>query len=113
MAWAFVIWFFLPESPLDAGRFFNDVEKEILAARYYETSKARERQPFRMYQFMEALKEIKTWIYLLMGAAIYVSLAYETTGIMLILSFATHRSPHLEPESSSRGDSAVSPPSHS
>jgi len=73
MAWAFVIWFCLPESPLDAGRFFNEKEKEILAARYHETSKARERQPFRMYQFMEAVKDVKTWIYLLMGAAIYVS----------------------------------------
>lgn len=73
MAWAFVIYFFLPDSPLTPGRFFNEREKEILARRFYETATVRDRQPFRWYQFVEALVDPKTWIYLLMGAAIYVS----------------------------------------
>jgi hypothetical protein len=85
MAWAFVIWFFLPDSPLSPGRFFKQEEKDILAQRFYETSRARDRQPFRWYQFKEALLEIKTWIYLLMGAAIYVSFLCPMADTVLTL----------------------------
>lgn len=72
MVWAFVIWFILPDSPLDPGRLFTAREKEILARRFHESSGVRDKQPFRLYQFCEAMKDIKTWIYTLMAAAIYV-----------------------------------------
>lgn len=73
IAWSLVIWFFMPASPLEPGRYFNAVEREILARRFEENPFGKDRQPFRMGQTVEAMLDAKTWIYLLMGVAIYVS----------------------------------------
>jgi hypothetical protein len=74
MAWAFVVYFFLPNSPLDPGRFFNEEERQVLARRFEENPFGKDRQPFRLSQFIEAVLDYRTWVYMLMGAAIYVSL---------------------------------------
>lgn len=85
IAWSFVIWFFLPTSPLEPGRFFSPAEREILARRLEENPFGKDRQPFQMSQFVEALSDLRTWIYLLMGAAIYVShrLGFRFVGLEL------------------------------
>ena len=73
MAWAFVVYFFLPNSPLDPGRFFNEEERQVLARRFEENPFGKDRQPFKLSQFIEAVLDYRTWVYMLMGAAIYVS----------------------------------------
>ena len=73
MAWAFVVWFILPTSPAEPGRFFNDEEKEILAKRLQENPYIRDRQRINVGQLVEAVLDYKTWVYLVLGAAIYVS----------------------------------------
>lgn len=121
MAWAFVIWLVLPDSPLTPGRFFNEREKEILARRFYESAAVRDRQPFRWYQFVEALVDVKTWIYLLMGAAIYVSgtplfpvallHVSKWCNVILMLRLATLLSRRSEHELSNHGGSTLCRPS--
>ncbi|CAD6582813.1 MAG: hypothetical protein TREMPRED_003399 [Tremellales sp. Tagirdzhanova-0007] len=72
IAWAFVIYFTMPTSPLQPGRFFNAEEREILVRRFEENPYGKDRQPFNTKHFIEALLDFKTWIYLLMGASIYI-----------------------------------------
>jgi MFS family permease len=73
IAWSLAIFFLMPSSPLDPGRFFNEAECEILVRRFQENPFGKDKQPFRLDQFIEALLDIKTWIYFLMAASIYVS----------------------------------------
>jgi hypothetical protein len=73
IAWAFVVYFFLPNSPLDPGRFFNAREREVLVRRFEENPYGRDRQPFKVDQVKEAALDVKTYIYFLMASAIYVS----------------------------------------
>lgn len=73
MAWAFVVYFFLPNSPLEPGRFFNEEERRVLARRFEENPFGKDRQPFKLSQFVEAVLDYRTWVYMFMGAAIYVS----------------------------------------
>lgn len=73
IAWSFVIYFFLPNSPLDPGRYFNVREREILVRRFEENPYGRDRQPLKMNQVKEALLDFKTWLYFLIATAIYVS----------------------------------------
>ncbi|WVQ94140.1 hypothetical protein IAU59_001218 [Kwoniella sp. CBS 9459] len=70
--WGFVIWFLMPDTPLRPGRFFNEEEKLILIRRFEENPFGGSQQSIKPYQLVEAVKDIKTWIYLLMGAAIYI-----------------------------------------
>ena len=70
---AFVIYFFLPDSPLSPGRRFTAEEKEILLHRFQENPYGKDRQPFKVSQLVEALTDFKTYTYFLMAAAIYVS----------------------------------------
>lgn len=72
MAWSLIIWFFLPESPLDPGRFFSEEEKAILLRRFEESPYGRDRQTLKGSQAVEALTDIKTYILLLTSAAIYI-----------------------------------------
>lgn len=74
IAWALVIYFFLPNSPLDPGRFFNARERAILVRRFEENPYGRDRQPLKMNQVKEAVLDFKTWLYFLIATAIYVSL---------------------------------------
>lgn len=73
IAWSFVVYFLLPNSPLDPGRFFNAREREVLVRRFEENPYGRDRQPFKLDQVKEAATDIKTYIYFLMASAIYVS----------------------------------------
>ena len=73
IAWSVPIYFLMPTSPLDAGRFFNEREKEILRRRFQENPLCRDRQPFIWSQFKEAMLDWKTYLYLVMSSAIYVS----------------------------------------
>ncbi|WVF66524.1 hypothetical protein IAT40_001264 [Kwoniella sp. CBS 6097] len=70
--WGFVIWFLMPDTPLRPGRFFNEEEKQILIRRFEENPFGSSQQSIKPYQLVEAVLDIKTWIYLLMGAAIYI-----------------------------------------
>ena len=80
IAWSFVIYFFLPNSPTDPGRFFNEQERRVLLRRFEENPFGKDRQPFSRKQFIEALLDYKTYLYLTMGSAIYVgSLAHIRT----------------------------------
>ncbi|OCF34903.1 allantoate permease [Kwoniella heveanensis BCC8398] len=70
--WGFVIWFLMPDTPLRPGRFFNEEEKKILIRRFEENPFGSSQQSIKPYQVIEAVLDVKTWIYLLMGAAIYI-----------------------------------------
>lgn len=63
----------MPESPMNPGRYFDEEERDILARRFEQNPYGKDRLPFKMDQFVEALLDWKTWLYLSMGAAIYVS----------------------------------------
>ncbi|WVQ68063.1 uncharacterized protein L199_006269 [Kwoniella botswanensis] len=70
--WAILIYFIMPDSPLRPGRFFTEREKAILKRRFDENPYGQSQQPIKVYQLAEAVKDIKTWIYFLMGASIYI-----------------------------------------
>ncbi|WVQ84269.1 hypothetical protein IAT38_006421 [Cryptococcus sp. DSM 104549] len=72
IAWAFVIFFLMPDHPLRPGRFFTDEEKVVLARRFEENPFGSSQQSIKPKQITEALVDVKTWLYLLMGAAIYI-----------------------------------------
>lgn len=74
IAWAFVILLFLPISPLAPGRYFSSEEREILSRRFQENPWGKDRMTLKRDQAIEALLDFKTWLYMLMAAAIYVSL---------------------------------------
>ena len=78
----------MPTSPLQAGRFFRSDEREILNRRFEENPFGKDRQPLQWKQFVEAMVDYKTWLFLLMGASIYVgergSFA-STTSILTIM----------------------------
>ena len=80
IAWSVPIYFLMPTSPLDPGRFFTEREKEILKRRFQENPLCRDRQPFIWGQFKEAMLDWKTYLYLVMSSAIYVR-AYLALGI--------------------------------
>lgn len=72
MFWGFVLMALLPASPLDAGPLFNVREKALLRRRFEENPFARDRQAFQWSQAREALLDPKTWLYLLVGALVYL-----------------------------------------
>ncbi|WRT63194.1 uncharacterized protein IL334_000097 [Kwoniella shivajii] len=88
IAWGFVIYFFMPDSPLKPGRFFNEEERQILLRRYEENPWGSSQQSIKPKHVLEAVSDIKTWIYLLMGAAIYICNGSVTAfGARIIASF--------------------------
>ncbi|WWC97575.1 hypothetical protein V866_004459 [Kwoniella sp. B9012] len=72
IAWGFVIYFFMPDSPLKPGRYFTEEEKQILIKRFEENPWGNTQQTIKPRQILEAVLDIKSWLYLLMGAAIYI-----------------------------------------
>ncbi|ODN73329.1 hypothetical protein, variant [Cryptococcus amylolentus CBS 6039] len=72
ISWAFIIYFVAPEHPLKPGRWFNEQERAVLARRYSENTFGASQQSLKGHQVVEAVTDVKTWIYLLMGAAIYI-----------------------------------------
>ena len=63
----------MPTSPLQPGRLFSPDEREILLRRFESNIFCKERPPFKLNHVMEAVLDYKTWLFLLMGASIYVS----------------------------------------
>jgi hypothetical protein len=92
IAWSFVVYFFLPNSPLDPGRFFNAREREVLVRRFEENPYGRDRQPFKMDQVKEAALDIKTYIYFLMASAIYVCPFMNVSSARLMIRSVMDRS---------------------
>lgn len=72
MAWGLVVMALLPPSPLQPGPFFNAQDRALLKRRFEENPFGRDRQPFRWAQAREALLDIKTWLYILVGALVYL-----------------------------------------
>lgn len=72
MAWGLVVMALLPPSPLQPGPFFSADERALLRRRFEENPFARDRQPLRWAQAREALLDPKTWLYLVVGALVYL-----------------------------------------
>ncbi|GAA6019306.1 hypothetical protein JCM10207_001255 [Rhodosporidiobolus poonsookiae] len=71
--WAFVILLVVPDSPRTSGRWFNDDERAILIRRSRENLSGRvELGRFEWSQAKEAALDVKLYVFLLMGAGIYV-----------------------------------------
>ncbi|WVW85618.1 hypothetical protein I302_107656 [Kwoniella bestiolae CBS 10118] len=70
--WAILIYFIMPDSPLSPGRFFSPQEKAILRRRFHENPYGQSQQPIKVSQLVEAVRDVKTWIYFLIGASIYI-----------------------------------------
>lgn len=71
--WGGVIFFLLPDSPSSPGRFFTADERVLLLQRAKRNQTGLDRKPFRLSQVKEAGKDVKIWLFFLMGSAIYVS----------------------------------------
>lgn len=70
--WGFVILLILPDHPLRPGRWFTTEERAVLARRFARNQAGASQQPIKPYQVLEAVRDIKTWLYLLMAASIYI-----------------------------------------
>ncbi|GAA5856058.1 hypothetical protein JCM8547_002960 [Rhodosporidiobolus lusitaniae] len=71
--WSFVILLVVPDSPRTSGRWFNEREREILIRRSRENLSGRvELGRFSWGQAKEAALDVKLYLFLLMGAGIYV-----------------------------------------
>lgn len=70
--WGFVILLILPDHPLRPGRWFTAEERTVLARRFAQNQAGASQQPIKPYQILEAVSDIKTWLYLLMAASIYI-----------------------------------------
>jgi hypothetical protein len=58
----------LPDSPSKPGRFFNDADKTILLRRLAANSTALDRRPFQFSQAKEAARDVKIYLFFLMGS---------------------------------------------
>ncbi|KAF9887941.1 hypothetical protein FE257_009463 [Aspergillus nanangensis] len=58
------VWFFFPDSPLHAN-FLTDEERAQAVLRIQENHSGIEQKRFKKYQFIEALKDPKTWLFFL------------------------------------------------
>ncbi|OWZ72323.1 hypothetical protein AYX14_02292 [Cryptococcus neoformans] len=70
--WGFLILLILPDHPLRPGRWFTAEERTVLARRFAQNQAGASQQPIKPYQILEAVLDIKTWLYLLMAASIYI-----------------------------------------
>ncbi|WWC90707.1 uncharacterized protein L201_005644 [Kwoniella dendrophila CBS 6074] len=90
--WSFILFFLLPDSPLNLNKFgfkyFNEKDKFILKTRFDENPYGKSEQKIKISQLKEAILDIKTWIYYLMGASIYICNGSVTVfGAKIINSF--------------------------
>ncbi|KPV72311.1 uncharacterized protein RHOBADRAFT_18147 [Rhodotorula graminis WP1] len=73
IAFAFVVLFVVPDSPRTSHRWFNDDERQILIRRSRENMSGRiELGGFQWRQAREAACDIKIYLFMVMGAGIYV-----------------------------------------
>ncbi|KAF8990131.1 MFS general substrate transporter [Hymenopellis radicata] len=86
--WAFVVLFFIPDSPNQAGRWFNAEEQILLRQRLASNMTGKDQTHWKKDQALEALFDPKLWLFLLCGAAIYVCNGGVTAfGARIITSF--------------------------
>ncbi|TVY59490.1 putative transporter, partial [Lachnellula cervina] len=60
LVWGFVLWFFMPDSPLTA-RFLNDRERAVAIERLRDNRTGIENTTFKRDQLVEALTDVKVW----------------------------------------------------
>ncbi|SCV73869.1 BQ2448_6299 [Microbotryum intermedium] len=71
--WAFVVLYFIPDSPQHSHRWFNQEERKILLARSWQNrTGAIGPSTFKWSHAREAATDIKLYLYLLIASAIYV-----------------------------------------
>ncbi|GAA5987464.1 hypothetical protein JCM11641_003837 [Rhodosporidiobolus odoratus] len=84
--WSFVLFLVVPDSPRTSGRWFNETERAILIRRSRENLSGRvELGRFNWKQAKEAATDLKLYVFLLMGAAIYVTNGAVTAFATLII----------------------------
>jgi ACS family allantoate permease-like MFS transporter len=71
VAWSIVTFFYLPDSPQTA-RFLSESEREFAALRPYQFQKTVQTRSWDRGQFIESLKDIKTWWFFLFSFVICV-----------------------------------------
>ena len=71
IAWGVVLWFFLPDSPLNA-RFLTPAEREFASLRPKKFQRTTQTRKWDKSQFIETAKDIKTWWFLLFSFIICV-----------------------------------------
>jgi MFS transporter, ACS family, allantoate permease len=69
--WSIAIWFLLPNSQIDAW-FLNDDEKRISVEMIRDNNTGIYNKTYKKEQFIEAMLDIKTWLFLLLGFLINI-----------------------------------------
>ncbi|EUC67298.1 MFS general substrate transporter [Rhizoctonia solani AG-3 Rhs1AP] len=87
IAWGFLLLFLLPDNPMSA-RLFTLEERQLAVRRLQDNMTGVESKKFKRSQFIEAITDIKIWIFMLMGAALYVTNGGVTAfGAQIVKSF--------------------------
>jgi len=71
VAWSVVLWFLLPDSPLNA-RFLNELEREVASLRPKKFQHTTQTKNFNWSQAAEVLKDFQAWWFLLFSFVISV-----------------------------------------
>ncbi|ESK87984.1 mfs [Moniliophthora roreri MCA 2997] len=88
VVWAFVVLCFIPDSPNAPGRRFTEEEKILLKQRLASNMTGKDQTQWKWDQVIEAPRDLKLWIFMLCGAAIYVCNGGVTAfGARIIKSF--------------------------
>ncbi|GAB1517385.1 hypothetical protein RhiTH_000433 [Rhizoctonia solani] len=87
IAWGILLFFLLPDNPMSA-RLFSLEERKLAVQRLRDNMTGVESKKFKRSQFIEAIMDIKIWIFMLMGAALYVTNGGVTAfGAQIVKSF--------------------------
>ncbi|CBF81557.1 uncharacterized protein ANIA_10720 [Aspergillus nidulans FGSC A4] len=71
VAWSVFLWFFLPDDPSTA-RFLNPTEREFASLRPKKFQRTTQTKKWDKCQFIETMKDVKTWWFLLFSFVICV-----------------------------------------
>ncbi|KAF8610077.1 MFS general substrate transporter [Ceratobasidium sp. AG-I] len=87
IAWGILLLFLLPDNPISA-RLFTLEERKLAVRRLQDNMTGVESKKFKRSQFIEAITDVKIWIFMLMGAALYVTNGGVTAfGAQIVKSF--------------------------
>ncbi|CAE6505530.1 unnamed protein product [Rhizoctonia solani] len=87
IVWGILLLFLLPDNPMSA-RLFSLEERQLAVRRLRDNMTGVESKKFKRSQFIEAITDIKIWIFMLMGAALYVTNGGVTAfGAQIVKSF--------------------------
>ncbi|KAG9113184.1 hypothetical protein FRC07_007806 [Ceratobasidium sp. 392] len=87
IAWGVLLFILLPDNPMSA-RMFTLEERKLAVRRLQDNMTGVESKKFKRSQFIEAITDIKIWIYMMMGAALYVTNGGVTAfGAQIVKSF--------------------------